>query len=160
MFFYGTLQEFGGVEPIETFAFAVLTKQIKDALSKLGMNLCPRTIEQAQLIANVRTQEGVYFREFQRPHGRHSGYKFPVTFESLLDETHGMEMDAVCSEAVARSSLLCAQQFSSRNHRESGRVDNVDDETERVQVFQDVCYCGQQTARCGPLRKSDMHCGP
>lgn len=104
IFLFATMREFAGMEGPDMTVFALLTKQISEAMKPLGISLHPRTIEQAQLLAKVRIYEGVYFREFQTPHGRHSGYT-DVSIDTLIDSAHSWEMDMVCSEAIARGAL-------------------------------------------------------
>lgn len=105
IFLHGTCHAYGGLEAVDMTIFSVITKQINTALRQLGMQLDPRTIEQAMLLAKVFTCEGNYFRTTQTPHGRHCGSRFGVSEASLFDHRHRWEMEAICSEAIARSSM-------------------------------------------------------
>lgn len=105
IFLHGTCHAYGGLEAVDMTIFSVVTKQINTALRQLGMQLDPRTIEQAMLLAKVFTCEGNYFRTHQTPHGRHCGSRFGVTEATLFDHRHRWEMEAICSEAIARSSM-------------------------------------------------------
>lgn len=104
IFLFATMREFAGMQGPDMTVFALLTKQISEAMKPMGISLHPREIEKAQLLAKVRVYEGVFFREFQTPHGRHSGYS-DVSIETLIDSAHSWEMDMVCSEAIARGAL-------------------------------------------------------
>lgn len=104
VFKYGTLIEFGCLMQPEMTSFVLVVKQVNDALRHLSLNLSARTIERAKILARVRTYEAIFYREFYRPHGRHSGGK-SVSVETLLDSQHSFEMEMITSEAIARGAM-------------------------------------------------------